>query len=160
MSHDHGGVSTNALARSIQALTFGSVKSYDTLTRRLAREGLGELDQQFQLPIAGSVGPSAAWSTVTVKFATVLIEAIDERHSPYADPLFTYGAVISSGDACMVSCSVRRWLTDGVFYTGADLDVGVVRPGAVAATPFKGEIHLNFQGYGTPDTDEEDGDEQ
>lgn len=153
-------VHTHALERSLAAMTFGAVKSYDDLQKQMAYAGLGELDQQFQVPVAGDAGPTASWGTLTVTFSAPLVEASQERRSSYSDPLFTFGAVVSSGGPVCLYASVRRWVTDTWLYTGAELDVCVFRPGAADTVPFKGELHLNFQGYGTPDPDDGGDDEQ
>lgn len=152
-------VGTHSLARSLAAITFGSIKSYDDVQKQLAFAGLTELDQQFQVPIAGVAGPEAAWSTLTVTFTAPLVDSPQERRSPYSDPLFTFGAVVDSGGPVVVFASVRKWTFDGWVYTGAELDVCTFRPGAIDTVEFKGELHLNFQGYGTPDPNDA-GDDQ
>lgn len=151
------GVETHALSRSLQAMTFGVVRAYDRVKRDELVNGLGQIDHQFQVPISGHAGGSVAWSPLEVAFAAPMVEARDERQSPYADPLFTFGVVVKKGPPALVTCAVRRWVEDSGYYSGAVLDVGVVRPGATDVTFFSGEVHLNFSGWGAPTSDYDDG---
>lgn len=154
------GVHTHALSRSLRALTIGAIRSYDDHGRQYQRDALGELDHQFQAPISGEAGGEAAWQEVTLRFAAPLIDGRDERQSDYASPHFTYGSTITKGPPVGVLCNVRRWLVADGIYTGAVVEIGVFRPGAADSKTFAGEVHLNFQGYGLPDDDESDGEDE
>lgn len=154
-----GGVHTHALSRSLRALSIGAIRAFDDTRNAAARDGLGELDHQFQAPISGVAGGVAAYAQLEVLFAAPLIEARDSRHPDFADPLFTYGAVVKRGPGVFVSCAVRRWLETDGYYEGAIVEVGVCRPGAMDSQRFAGEVHLNFQGFGAPSGDEDDGED-
>lgn len=154
-----GGVNTHALARSIRAMTLGTLRDYQDARERFARFAMGELDQQYQLPIAGVVGQVPAWSTVTITFDAPFVDGYDDRRAHLIDPLFTFGTILTAGTPAFVSCHVRRWITDADGnYTGAELEVGIHRPGVTTPQPFAGELHLNFQGYGMPEPDDYEGD--
>lgn len=153
------GVETHALSRSLRALSLGAIRAFDDAKAIAERDGLGELDHQFQCPISGDAGGIATYAQLEVTFAAPLIEAKNSRQSDYADPLFTYGAVIRRGPGVFVSCAVRRWIEEDGYYSGAIVEVGVCRPGAADAEGFAGEVHLNFQGFGAPTGDEDDGED-
>lgn len=154
------GVNTHALSRSLRALSIGAIKSFDDATRQYQRDSLGELDHQFQVPISGEAGGVAAWQQLEVHFFAPLIDGRGERQSDYADPHFTYGSTITKGPPVGVLCNVRRWLEADGIYSGAVVEIGVFRPGATDSKTFAGEVHLNFQGYGLPDSDESDGEDE
>lgn len=147
------GVQTGALARSIRALTLGTVQAHAEIRSYQEQEGLGELDLQYQIPIAGKATGLPGWTTTQVTFEWPLIIALDERQSPYRDPLFTSGFVLLTVDPVVHTVHVRRWLMhkhSDRHYVGAEIEVGVWSPASETQTPFRGEVHLNFQGYGTP----------
>lgn len=158
--HDQGGVNTNALSRAVRSLSIGAIRAYDQDARSYDATALGEIDHQFQVPISGEAGGIASWALLEVEFGAYLLDARDERNSDYADPLFTYGSRISKGPPVVVACNVRRWVEEDGYYSGAVVEVGVFRPGAADSQGFAGEVHLNFQGYGAPSDESDDGEDE
>lgn len=146
-----GGVHTGALLRSIRAMTFGAIDANAVLRDNRARDGLGEIDQQFQLPISGFANETLAFTEVELDFAAPFLDGYDERQSPYSDPTFTYGLHMKKGDA-IFSVLLRRYVVKHENYVGAVIAVGAYCP--VNTSKFEGFIHLNFQGFGTPHSDE------
>lgn len=141
---------TAAIHRSIRAMTIGTLRAHETRKRRDALEALAEMDQQFQLPIAGNAGTVATWFEVDVDFAATFVLAPEMRESPYEDPLFTYGAVVAA--PVFVTANVTAWKTDSSDnYVGATVNIGVAAPGTLTLVQFRGHVHCNFQGYGAVD---------
>lgn len=144
-------VATGALTRSLRAMTVGVMHSHQEAVERYDANRLGELDQQFQIPVSGTAGVAGAWVEVDLDFEAPMIDAYDERQSPYSDPLFTCGVVQTRGEPAFFTAQVRRWIIKDELYVGATLAIGVFRPSGDG--PFSGEIHANFQGYGSPTSD-------
>lgn len=152
-------VKVHALERSIQALTIDSIRALDKRRTMLGYDAMGEFEQQFQLEIDGSAGAIIAWHEIEITFSVDFYRAEDQRDSPYTVPHFTYGAVITGGTPALITACVRRWdIDDSDTVHGATVAVGVCNPGATAATPFVGYLHLTFQGYGAPVEGEADTD--
>lgn len=141
----------HAINRSIRALTIDTVRALDERRHMLGLDALGELEQQFQLPIEGSAGEVLAFFEVPVQFDVEFYNAPEQRMSPYTLPQFTYGTVITSEQPVLVTACVRRWdLDDAETVKGALVAVGVCSPGTTVEIPFVGYVHLTFQGYGAP----------
>lgn len=151
--HSSGGAKSGALARSLQAMTFGAIRASDVRRADYERDRLGEIDQQFQLPISGTATTEPQFAEVTVDFAAPFIDAYDERQSPYSDPTFTFGLHVPTAEV-FFSVLLRTWVLKDEFYRGATIAVAAWSPNASAK--FSGFVHLNFQGYGTPYDDEAD----
>lgn len=151
-----GGVQTGALHRSLRAMTVGLVQSHQREVDEYDGNRLGELDQQFQIPVSGHATSAGAWVEVELEFDTPMLDAYDERHSPYSDPHFTFGVVQTRGEPVFLTAQVRRWRLKDELYVGVVLAIGVFRPSGDG--PFTGEIHANFQGYGSPTSDSGDDD--
>jgi hypothetical protein len=149
-------VQTHQLKRSMRALTLGTVRDFEQAGRPSLSK-LQELDQHFQLPITGEAGSIVSWSEAKVSFNAYMIDAREQRSSPYIRPLFTYGAVIDSPTPVCISACIVKWKgseEDG--FTGATVGVGVYSPGTVEAIKFRGHLHLCFSGYGALRDDPEE----
>jgi hypothetical protein len=139
-----------AIARSIRAMTIGTLQSYNQ--RRATYEGaaIGEVDQQYQLALTGQVERDAKWIEQVVIFDTPFINGTEERDVPFLYPHFTFGSVVTKGKNFVVACNVLQWQFDpeseGEFVVGA--------------TDFAIEVHLNFEGWAgmnAPEDPENDG---
>lgn len=141
---------TLAIQRSIRSMTIGSMNARERRRLRDLAEALAELDQQFQLPVAGGASDAPVWFSVEVSFSAKFVSAPEMRESPYDEPLFTYGSVTAA--PVFINCNVIEWKTDeNDSYIGAVVNIGVIAPGSPVLVPFKGEVHLNFQGFGAVD---------
>lgn len=148
------GAKTGALVRSIEAMTAGVLRNANAARDRYALLSLGEIDQQFHLPVSGVATQQTSIRVIEVVFDAPFIDAYDERQSPYEDPTFTSGVYMRKGDGVFFAVSVRQWVVQDGFYTGAVVAVAAYVP--TGTQQFVGEIHLNFQGYGAPAGDESD----
>lgn len=150
-----GGAKTGSLQRSTHAMSFGAIETAVGAYTQDATETLQEIDQQFQIPVSGVAAPTPAYSELEVSFAVPFLDAYDERPSPYSDPNFTCGAVQKSGEPVWITCAVIEWIVEEeMFYGGAKVRVGVWGP--AGSGDFVGEVHLNFQGWGSPIPDAAD----
>lgn len=153
------GVGTLAVERAVAAMTIGTVKAFDARKRADWVDAQDEYDEQFQIPVAGNVGPRAVWAEKDVAFSVNFYDA-PERDTPFDTPLFTYGFEFEPRNApdgsgarsrpVMASAFVVAWKRNGPSITGATLSIGLVNPGGRAPVYFSGLLHANFQGYGAP----------
>jgi hypothetical protein len=155
------GATPSTLARSLRAMTLGTVKSYNDRRDQYAAEALGEIDQQFQVTLSGGLGGlgggTAAWGELELAFSVPFVNGSEDRSVPFAYPLVTYGSVVTSGGPLMVACNVKRWKVDEDYVLGATLEIGVLRTdGGGDYGVYAGELHLNFQGWGAPNPPEAD----
>ena len=113
----------------------------------LGYDALQELEQQFQVPVAGAGASVAANATTTLVFDVEFFDAPEQRDSSLTVPHFTFGAYLEG--QVMISASVLVWTTDsrGAFI-GAEVTIGVCAPGSAIEVPYSGYVHLTFQGYG------------
>lgn len=141
---------TLAIQRSIARMTLGTMSARERRRARDAAEALSELDQQFQLPIAGAATDAPVWFDVDINFSARFIDAPEMRESPYDEPLFTYG--VKTGARVFVDAHLVSYETDdNDSFIGAKIRIGVHAPGSPDLIPFKGEVHLNFQGFAAVD---------
>lgn len=155
-----------AAMRSIRALTIGSIIASDRRRQLDRDEAMQELDQQFQLPISGVATAVPVWQDVEIAFDVTLLDAPDMRETPYSEPLVTHG--VFCADDVFVTVAVAAWIRDEQQnFAGARVRIGVVAffedpvlmptftAQAVAPVEttrrFRGDIHLNFSGFGSPD---------
>lgn len=145
-----GDVTVGAVQRAVRGMTLGTVKSFQAARERQWTGAIDEYDQQFQVPFSGKVGKAPVWTTFDVSFAVTFMYAPDERESPYPNPLFTYGIEFIKGHA-FYTCGVLRWASNGALGVGgATIEVGALRPAARKPADLQAVLHLNFQGFGSP----------
>lgn len=145
---------TGALVRSIEAMATTNVRAHYEARARYARVGMGELSQQFHLPISGLATSTVAVQEVEIEFEAPFVDAYDERQSPYIEPTFTTGIYMPTAPNVFFSVCVRKWIEEDGVFTGAIVSVAAfVVTGAVN---YDGEIHLVFEGYGAPATEQSD----
>jgi hypothetical protein len=162
-----GGGAGGALARSIRALTVGSLQSFNERQSTYQRDAIGEIDQQYVLKISGTIEEDAVWvEDVAVTFEAPFINGTEDRNVPFLYPHFTYGTVVPGKLKLVVTCNVVEWIyeydTDadgGVgnpeYVRGCTIEVGVFRPDdQTDLANFTVELHLNFQGWGGTQPDE------
>lgn len=170
MRPGQGGAQSGALQRSLRAITIGAVQASNEARDRRAASGLQEIDHQFQVPIAGQAtrGKIVA-GVVDVEFEAPMVDGYNERQAPFSDPTFTSGFVLTSAEPVILTAAVQRWtIRDDIFYTGARVRICVFAPleyqeGTSILLPhptFRGEVHMNFTGFGPPRADEPEGDVQ
>lgn len=155
------GATTGQIQRAIRGLTLGTVKSYDAAKVRSWETAMDEFDQQFQLPVSGTIDARGVWVPIDVSFDVTMISSPD-RGNELSSPLFTYGVEFITGRP-FITVGVTRWSASGeVGIGGASLEVGAFMPGARKLTTFAATVHLNFQGFGSPNPlpDEVDEDEE
>lgn len=164
------GSTRHALERSLGAMTVGVARDRADREREAAHQRLQEIEEQFQRPIQGTPGSGIVWDAIELKFQTSFVNATGQRDSPHETPQMWVGAEIQSGQPVMVTACVMEWkMVDGEEIVGATVAIGAwadasapviggpaTAPGAPPATPgpFRGFVHLTFQGYGAP-ADEE-----
>lgn len=144
-------------------MTLGSIDRHVRRAATSAFEGLNEIDQAFQIPVSGFASDTMSWTDLELKFEAPLLDAPENRRSQYADPTFTFGVVTSALVFIMPNVALYQ-KTDENTTTGVLMRIGVLAlapaaPGDVLVepVPFKGEVHLNFQGYGAADDDDDVG---
>lgn len=141
------GVETSQLRRSLQSMTLGAIRASKEAEAQAAIDQLAEIDLQFQLPIQGTAYAAARWGSVQLAFDTPFYDAVDQRDSPYIEPIFTYGVILNRGHV-FITCAIEAWEGDQINgIKGATVAVGACNPGG-RSQKFSGHIHLNFQGYG------------
>lgn len=154
------GVPTDATARAVVGMSIGAIKSWQEMRERVWAESLDEYDQQFQMELSVETNNGGVWVEKDLDFNLMfVVEA--ERDSPYTTPLFTYGMEYKSGSAVFFQVFVKQWFIGPQGVSGCKLMIGAVNPGMnnKKIVQCKAIIHLNFQGYGGPVSDETAGDE-
>lgn len=145
----------NAIHRSIGSLAISINRAVERKRAELIAERLAEVDQQFQIDIAGTAG-GLVWKRVNVDFDEVFYDAPSQRDSDHDEPHFTYGATIDGGQPVMISAHVSDWEIDEQgHYTGATIRIGCFDP-TNSGKKFTGRLHANFQGLAAPNDTEED----
>lgn len=153
MLRSAGGVSSDATARAVTGMSIGAIKSWQQMRERIWQESLDEYDQQYQTEITVECNNKGVWAEAEILFDLVFVFE-PSRDSDYETPLFTYGVEMTSGTPVFISVHVKAWRKDEQGVSGCTLAVGAVNPGSVKMVEFKGKLHLNFQGYGGPASDE------
>lgn len=148
------GVPADATARAVTGMSIGAIKSWQEMRERVWTMALDEYDEQYQADIVVEAAAAPVWQTADVSFELTFVFE-PERDSPYETPIFTYGVEYKSGDPMFLSVMVKEWKKDEQGVNGCTLLVGAHAPGATKLTRFTGILHLNFQGYGSPRSDEE-----
>lgn len=138
------------IVRVMQGLSIGNVQETTKRDKRARELGLRELEQQFQIPVAGSAGTVIDWDTTSCDFDYPFYFAPGARDSDLDAPQMVYGAVIESGSPVVIAACVTGWKQDATddSYIGATVALGAFSPGAVEAVAFGGSVHVSFQGYG------------
>lgn len=156
--------STHALARTMTRIARDGVVDLEKQRAAKGFDELGELEQQFQLPLDARVGTDAVVVDFAVEFDVYFFEAQEQRDSPLTVPQFHSGAVLrvtddndADGGGVAYSIVVTDWVEDDrAAYIGAKLRLTLWRPpGAPAAINVEGYLHLSFQGYGAPSEDDD-----
>jgi hypothetical protein len=145
-----------ALARSLRAMTLGTLKSYNDRRDSFEADTIGEIDQQYQVTIAGEAGPQVVWNELVVAFDAPFIDGREDRNAPFQYPMFTYGTVVLQGSRLVVVCNVIKWNVLEDYVRGCTLEIGVFRPQGGGVGDYRGELHLNFEGWGAPNAGETD----
>jgi hypothetical protein len=151
-----GGTPAPALARSLRAMTLGVLHSYSERVEEREDDALGEIDQQYQLTLSGKASAKAVWQNLDVDFDTPFIDGSDDRDPDFLYPMFTYGTVVTKGSRLVLVCNVTKWRTDGEYVVGCTIEIGVFRPTGGGVGEYKAELHLNFQGWASPNPPEPD----
>jgi hypothetical protein len=161
-------VETNVVQRAVQSITLGTISAFDQRRSADWEGALDEYDQQFRIDFRAIVNYRLIWVPVSVRFD---VSFVDEpyRQSPYGiTPQFTFGWEhvgvrdnLAGPDGLesqpvMVTCCVTGWSRndDGTACTGASLAIGMCNPGVRKNVLGAGKIHLNFEGYAAPRTEE------
>lgn len=126
-----------------------SVVRGDILPVDTSLDELGEIEQQLHVAITGEAGANIAWANLDVTFDVEFLDAVEQRYSNLTEPLFTYGASMTTADPVVVSACLLLWATDdrGVI-TGATVAIGVHSPGPTTFA-YTGKAHLKFEGFGS-----------
>lgn len=153
------GVPTDATARAVVGMSIGAIKSWQDMRERIWAEALDEYDQQWQIDVSVQTTNAPVWIEKDILFNLVfVVEA--ERDSPYSTPLFTYGVEYISGTPVFFQVYVKTWNKSVQGVMGCKLWIGAVNPGNnPKIVTCKATLHLNFQGFGGPVSDETEGDE-
>lgn len=134
---------------SFASLTIGTVKAIDESKRQRLFEGLAEREEQFKIEVTGRGEEFPSWSSVTLEFETVFVDATGQRDSEFDRPHFYYGAYVPVGGPVGLIACVTAWTTnDRNETTGCRLSIGA--QATDVARTFSGELHAVFQGYGAP----------
>lgn len=141
---------THALSRGLTSLALGSVRAMQEAEARRAPNRLQEGEQQFQIPISGTAGKHPDWVEEDLEFTWTFVNATGQRDSWLEEPTISHGVRLVSQTPVVVSCCVMGWdKKDADEIEGARIAVGVFNP-AGGGVPFKGVLHLTFQGFGAP----------
>lgn len=145
-----------AVERALAQIVVGAVKStreHDALNREM---GFAEVEQQYQVPIEGTVGVVPIFVSVDIEFDYPMHFAPGQRDSELDRPHFWASAEMDRD--IMVTAIVREWNvnSNNGAYIGATVKIALV---AGATVNYTGRIHLTFQGWGALDeTDSPEGD--
>lgn len=153
----------HSLQRSLTAMTIGTIRHVEA--RRAGSDHLRfqERFQQFQVPISGTAYQGVAWTKRPIDFDVVFHGATGQRDVPFDYPQVSYGFVVEPGDAKapvlpIIPTLAIEWVKDNQeSIRGCVAHIGVHSP-----TPdpidFEGNLHITFQGWGSPLEDESEGD--
>lgn len=154
----HGRIATHSLQRSLEALTIGRVREDRARQAELAKVALNESEQQFQVDVSGTANAQVSWIQTDLKFTDNFFQLEGARDNPNSEPQVWYCASLDTKIPVMFSVCVMGWdIGDGGEYSGANVAIGVLAPDADGDVPFRGRVHLTFQGYGSPIEDESSG---
>lgn len=161
------GVDQGRLARSLEAISFGTTRTI--LKARDAREplALGEGIQSCHIPISGSLTPGSSIVSVPVNFEYVFYSAPSQRFNALTRPQFSWGFAINRvNDSDPVPLILMHAMCE---FDDTDEDV---TPGAIihlcsfvldnGQSPddaYSGVLHATFTGYGSASEDETAGTE-
>lgn len=160
---DAPSVSTHALSRAVVRMARDGVVDLERRRAATGYDQLGEIEQQFQLPIEGSVIATPVWTDITIEFDVDFFEAQEQRDSPLTLPQMYVGATLTVTDededdagGVAYSVFVIDWDDDDrAAYTGCTVRVGMWNPDGTPVS-VEGLLHLTFQGYGAPRADSAD----
>lgn len=140
------------ITRSLQKLHHGDAVAMERRRAELGWDELQEIEQQFQIPIEGSVGSGSPINLLTgFGFDVEFFDATEQRDSPFTVPHFTYGVVLDAEAAdamvCVHAC-VSGWDIDESrnAVVGANVNITIFTVGFGGA--FEGYVHAVFQGFG------------
>lgn len=140
------------LERAFKGITIGAVKDFRSFDEMRKLDGLTETEEQLHIFVSGRAEEFAVWETVQLDFETVFVDATGQRDSPFDRPHFLYGAKVHTPDPVGIVACVMDWHTNDRNETvGAKVAIGVV--GTDVAVSFKADVHVTFQGYGSPSVD-------
>lgn len=149
---------SGALARSLSALTVGTVQAQQAREAELAYTKLGEMEQQLQVPINGDVKSSITIAQANVHWPYPFVYAPGQRDSGLKNPQFAFGVEIVSGFGVIILPTVTGWARSAEgFFTGATVGIQAWFPNARKRLKFSAVLHATFTGYGAPQMDEADG---
>lgn len=148
-----GHAAVGAASRSLAALvidhTQGAIKAYHA--QNFGDNALQESWQQYQVPISGFAGSVINWTRVSLDFAMEFHDATSQRNVPFNYPTMLQGVEIQTANPVIVSACVMSWKRQkNNAIRGATIAVGAFDPTTNGVTPFKGFLHLMFEGYGAP----------
>lgn len=150
-----GGVASGATQRAVMGMSIGAIKSWQDRRERVWKEALDEYDQQFQAGFVIETNNTGAWAELRINFNLAFVHDPTARDSDYDTPIFTYGFELTGGVPLFMSAWVKEWWKDQQSNViGALLIVGGHNPASGKQVKCTGIIHLNFQGYGGPISDE------
>lgn len=143
-------ISEGSIVRSVARLGFQLGEQQHRKQHEGAASKLTETDQQFQVPVSGEAAQLVEFSTVTVTFDETIYLAPAQRQNRLEEPHFTFGSSMQSDTPVMLTATVQKWIKDTAGnFTGAQVAIGASAAG-VGLTKFKGNVHLNFQGFSSP----------
>jgi hypothetical protein len=146
----------HGMQRAIASMTLGQIRDLEKRRAMLGVDELGEIENQFQLPISGEATATTTWASSVLTFDVHFVMAPEQRDSSLTMPHLTFGSffgLVDPGDGddldvgISVDVSVREWTIDAD--TGAVTGARVVI-GTTGSGTFTGFVHLTFQGYGAP----------
>lgn len=114
---------------------------------------LGEIEQQLQIAVSGTVSDAIEAASVDVTFDVEFSDGTDQRYSNLTEPQISTGyALDSTSDApVVVQAYVQRpWAAgdDPGVIAGATIVVCAWAPGGTDVA-FTGVVHVALQGWGT-----------
>lgn len=150
------GVALHSLQRSLGKLTLGLVKDREAHLDEIEMISMVEGEQQFQIPVAGIARAEQVWQRVDLDFDFHFYNATGQRDSPYEKPQVWHGFVFENRaeepEKGPVSVSVAVDWQDKIdgrdVISGAAVWIGVHSP-TLEERPFKGYVHVTFQGLGS-----------
>jgi hypothetical protein len=98
----------HAINRSIQALTIDTTRHLEARREMLGFDALGEIEQQFQLPMEGSAGEVIGWFEIKLKFDVDFYNAPTAACLPTRCRTSPTASVIESAAPVLIVACVRR----------------------------------------------------
>lgn len=141
--------SMHQLQRAMSEITLQAVQSTRERDARDYQMGLGEHEEQFQIPLTGTAGRTPGFAEIEIGFDHHFFYAPAQRDSDLDRPHFTFGS--ECAEPVIIQACVKEWNireSNGAI-RGATLRVSVMAAGTVAFED--AVLNVTFQGFAALD---------